>query len=89
MDIALRRDPYTGWLMAYSEHAKAIQCPEFDSERRWHAAFGEGEGAVWMSGRGTGRGYKGNIFFLDANGGFDATLIVNGFPSTATLGTPS
>jgi len=76
------QNPYTGWLMAYSEqtlqqtavlnltpNAAAISYP-----------FNAGGGSIWMSGAGLAADTSGNIYFLDANGGFDSSLDANGFP---------
>ena len=38
------------------------------------------EGAIWMAGDGLAADSSGNIYFLDANGDFDATLNASGFP---------
>jgi hypothetical protein len=48
--------------------------------------FGNGEGAVWMSGAGLAGDTEGNIFFLDANGTFDLTLNASGFPASGDFG---
>jgi len=74
--------PYTGWLMAYSEQAlkqTAVLNLTPNTAATGHS-FGEGEGAVWMSGAGLAADNNGNIYFLDANGGFDSALDANGFP---------
>ncbi len=67
-------DPYTGWLMAYSE-ATLQQSSVLNLTPNGPSTphFGNGEGAVWMSGAGLAGDTQGNIFFLDANGTFDPT----------------
>jgi outer membrane protein assembly factor BamB len=76
------QNPYTGWLMAYSEQTLK-QTAVLNLTPNTAATgnrFGEGEGSVWMSGAGLAADTSGNIYFLDANGGFDSALDVNGFP---------
>ncbi len=81
------QNPYTGWLMAYSEQTLQQTSvlnltPSCSSGSR----FGEAEGSIWMSGAGLAGDASGNIYFLDANGGFDATLDANGFPNLGDYG---
>ena len=80
-------DPYTGWLMAYSETTlKQSSVLNLTPNGPSTPHFGDGEGAVWMSGAGLAGDAQGNIFFLDANGTFDSTLTANGFPSSGDFG---
>ena len=80
-------DPYTGWLMAYSETTlKQTSVLNLTPNGPSTPHYGDGEGAVWMSGAGLAGDTQGNIFFLDANGTFDATLNTNGFPSSGDFG---
>ena len=80
-------DPYTGWLMAYSETTlKQTSVLNLTPNGPSTPHYGDGEGAVWMSGAGLAGDTQGNIFFLDANGTFDATLTANGFPSSGDFG---
>jgi phosphoheptose isomerase len=72
--------PYTGWLMAYSEQALKQTSVLNLTPNSGGTGFGEGAGSIWMSGAGLAADTSGNIYFLDANGGFDATLDANGFP---------
>src|SRR5258708_12763425 len=44
------------------------------------------EGAIWMSGGGLAADSSGNIYFLDGNGTFDASLNPSGFPSQGDFG---
>jgi hypothetical protein len=71
--------PYTGWVIAYSattlgQLSVLNVTPNGD------------EGAIWMSGSAMSADSLGNIYFLDANGTFDATLNPNGFPIHGDFG---
>jgi PQQ-like domain len=74
------QDPYTGWLMSYSEETLKQTGVLNLTPNSGGSGFGEGAGTIWMSGNGPAADANGNIYFLDANGGFDATLDANGFP---------
>jgi hypothetical protein len=80
-------DPYTGWLMAYSETTlQQTSVLNLTPNGPSTPHYGNGEGSVWMSGAGLAADTQGNIFFLDANGTFDSTLNANGFPSSGDFG---
>jgi hypothetical protein len=80
-------DPYTGWLMAYSETTlQQTSVLNLTPNGPSTPHYGDGEGAVWMSGAGLAGDTQGNIFFLDANGTFDSTLNAGGFPSSGDFG---
>jgi hypothetical protein len=80
-------DPYTGWLMAYGETTlQQSSVLNLTPNGPSTPHFGDGEGAVWMSGAGLAGDTQGNIFFLDANGTFDSTLTANGFPASGDFG---
>jgi hypothetical protein len=80
-------DPYTGWLMAYSETTlKQTSVLNLTPNGPSTPHYGDGEGAVWMAGAGLAGDTEGNIFFLDANGTFDSTLNTNGFPASGDFG---
>jgi hypothetical protein len=80
-------DPYTGWLMAYSETTlQQTSVLNLTPNGPSTPHYGDGEGAVWMSGAGLAGDTQGNIFFLDANGTFDSTLSASGFPSSGDFG---
>jgi hypothetical protein len=80
-------DPYTGWLMAYSESTlQQTSVLNLTPNGPSTPHYGNGEGAVWMSGAGLAGDTQGNIFFLDANGTFDSTLTANGFPAHGDFG---
>ncbi len=81
------QDPYTGWLMAYSE-STLQRTGVFNMTPNGPSTphYSNGEGSVWMSGSGLVGDTQGNIYFLDANGSFDATLDSNGFPNKGDFG---
>jgi hypothetical protein len=80
-------DPYTGWLMAYSETTlKQTSVLNLTPNGPSSPHYGNGEGSVWMSGAGLAGDTAGNIFFLDANGTFDLTLNASGFPTSGDFG---
>ena len=71
--------PYTGWVMGYSENT-------LGQVTALNLTPNGSEGALWMSGAGPAADSNGNIFALDANGVFDATLNGQGFPSQGDFG---
>jgi hypothetical protein len=73
------QQPYTGWLMAYSESTLA-------QTGVLNLTPNGSEGSIWMSGAGLAADASGNIYFLDANGTFDTTLNSNGFPVNGDFG---
>jgi len=78
--------PYTGWLMAYSEQTLQQTSVLNLTPNSGGTGFGEGEGSIWMSGAGLAGDSSGNIYFLDANGGFDTMLDARGFPIYGDFG---
>ena len=79
-------DPYTGWLMAYSETTlKQSSVLNLTPNGPSTPHFGDGEGAVCGVAASLA-GDQGNIFFLDANRTFDSTLTANGFPASGDFG---
>ncbi|MGB6608170.1 MAG: VCBS repeat-containing protein [Acidobacteriaceae bacterium] len=72
-------DPYTGWLMAYSESTLA-------QTSVLNLTPNGSEGSIWMAGTGLAADSSGNIYFLDANGTFDSTLNASGFPTSNDFG---
>ncbi|MBV8631756.1 MAG: PQQ-binding-like beta-propeller repeat protein [Silvibacterium sp.] len=79
-------DPYTGWLMGYSE-ATLKQTAVLNLTPNTSGSGGSaGEGSIWMAGAGLAADAGGNIYFLDANGGFDTTLDAKGFPMYGDYG---
>jgi len=71
--------PYTGWVMGY-DAATLAQTSVLNLTPNGN------EGAIWMAGGGLTADSSGNIYLLDANGVFDATLDTNGFPSKGDYG---
>jgi outer membrane protein assembly factor BamB len=71
--------PYTGWIMGFDQSTLA-------QVSVLNVTPNGNEGSVWMSGSGLAADTSGNIFLLDANGTFDATLDANGFPSQGDYG---
>jgi len=70
---------YTGWVMAYSE-STLQQTQLLNLTPNGH------EGSIWMTGDGMAADSSGNIYLLDANGTFDTTFNVNGFPAKGDYG---
>lgn len=71
--------PYTGWIMGYNETT-------LQQTVVLNVIPNGSEGAVWMAGDGPAGDSSGNFYFLDANGTFDDTLDVNGFPINSDYG---
>ncbi len=71
--------PYTGWLMGYSETTLAQTAV-------LNLTPNGSEGSIWMAGAGLAADANGYIYFLDANGTFDATLNASGFPVNSDFG---
>jgi hypothetical protein len=71
--------PYTGWIMGYSETTLA-------QTNVLNITPNGNEGAIWMAGAGLAADSSANIYFLDANGEFDATVNSLGFPSEGDYG---
>jgi hypothetical protein len=70
---------YTGWVIAYSE-STLQQTQLLNLTPNGH------EGSIWMSGDGMAADSAGNIYLLDANGTFDTTFDINGFPTKGDYG---
>ncbi len=70
--------PYTGWLMGYNETTLA-------QTSVLNLTPNGAEGSIWQSGAAMASDGS-NIFLLDANGTFDATLNAMGFPSLGDYG---
>jgi hypothetical protein len=72
-------EPYTGWVMGFSEATlKQTQIINLTPNGS--------EGSIWMSGDGIAADSNANLYFLDANGTFDATLNASGFPTQGDFG---
>jgi PQQ-like domain len=72
-------EPYTGWVMGYSESA-------FKQTQIINLTPNGSEGSIWMTGDGIAADSNANLYFLDANGTFDASLDANGFPDGGDFG---
>ncbi len=70
--------PYTGWIIGYS--ASTLKQTTI-----LNVTPNGSDGAIWMSGAGLAATPT-KIFFLDANGTFDTTLDINGFPASQDFG---
>ena len=80
-------DPYTGWIMAYSETTlQQTSVLNVTPNGPSTPHYGNGEGSVWMAGAGLAGDTQGNVYFLDANGSFDSSLNANGFPAQGDFG---
>jgi len=71
--------PYTGWIMGYN-------ITTLKQTTVLNVTPNGNEGAIWNSGAGMAADGTGNIFLLDANGVFDATLNTSGFPIDGDYG---
>jgi hypothetical protein len=71
--------PYSGWIIAY-DAATLAQTSVLN------VTPNGSEGAIWMAGGGPAADAAGNIYFLDGNGTFDATLDARGFPTRGDYG---
>ena len=70
---------YTCWVIGYDERTLA-------QTNVLNLTPNGSQGSVWMSGAGMATDAESNIYFLAANGTFDATLDANGFPSKGDFG---
>jgi outer membrane protein assembly factor BamB len=71
--------PYTGWIISYDESTLA-------QVSVLNVTPNGSEGAIWMAGSGPAADTSSNIYLLDANGVFDASLDARGFPSQGDFG---
>jgi hypothetical protein len=71
--------PYNGWIIGFDESTLA-------QTSVLNVTPNGTMGAIWMAGDGLCADTNGNIYFLDANGSFDATLGTNGFPAQGDFG---
>jgi hypothetical protein len=72
-------DPYTGWVIGYSESSLA-------QITVLNLTPNGSRGAIWMSGDGPAADSSGNIYLIMGNGTFDTTLNGDGFPSSGDYG---
>ena len=71
--------PYSGWIIGYDEQT-------LEQVSVLNLTPNGNEGALWMAGAGPAADSNGNIFALDANGSFDATLSAQEFPNQGDFG---
>jgi hypothetical protein len=71
--------PYTGWLIGYDQNTLA-------QTSILNVTPNGNEGSFWNSGAGPAADSGGNIIALQANGTFDTTLNLQGFPSQGNFG---
>jgi hypothetical protein len=71
--------PYTAWVMGYNQTTLS-QTSVLNLTPNGH------EGSIWQSGGGLAADPQGNIYLLMANGTFETTLDVNGFPNQQDYG---
>jgi outer membrane protein assembly factor BamB len=71
--------PYTGWIMGY-DATTLVQ------KTVLNLTPNGSEGAIWGSGAGLAADNSGNLFVLMANGIFDSTLNLGGFPAQGDYG---
>jgi hypothetical protein len=72
-------NPYTAWIMGYNQTTLA-------QSTVLNLTPNGSEGSIWQSGGGLAADPQGNIYVLMANGTFDTTLDVNGFPNKQDYG---
>jgi outer membrane protein assembly factor BamB len=71
--------PYTGWMIGYDEKTLA-------QTSVLNVTPNGNEGSFWGAGAGPAADSSGNIIALQANGTFDASLNVQGFPAEGDFG---
>jgi hypothetical protein len=72
-------DPYTGWVMGYSQNS-------LQQTSVINITPNGSRAAIWMAGAGLAADSTGNIYFLAGNGTFDDTLNSSGFPEHGDFG---
>jgi hypothetical protein len=72
--------PYGGWIIAFTQSSLA------GAGVMNIAANSSAGPAIWMAGGGPAADSAGNIYLLSANGAFETTMDVNGFPSKQDYG---
>ena len=80
--------PYSAWVMAYSEstlqQTSVINLTPNGQDTGANGRYGSG--AIWQSGGGPAADAQGNVYIAIANGDFETTLDVNGFPNQQDYG---
>jgi Immunoglobulin domain/PQQ enzyme repeat len=78
--------PYGGWIIGLSESTLAITSALNVAMGASGSGFANQGPSIWMSGGGPAADLAGNVYVLTANGRFDTTLSVGGFPSGGDYG---
>jgi hypothetical protein len=71
---------YTGWILAYAE-SSLQQSAVFNDEPSGSQNGQQGQASFWNANSGPSADSSGNIYAMTANGVFDVTLTIDGFPS--------
>jgi hypothetical protein len=71
--------PFTGWIMAYSARP-------LEQVAVLNVTANGNDGAFWAAGGGPASDAAGNLYFMVANGTFDRSLNVQGFPALGNFG---
>ncbi len=79
-------DPYGGWIIALDEATLAITSVLNVAMGASGSGLSSQGPSIWMSGGGPAADAAGNVYVLTANGRFDLTLNVAGFPSDGDYG---
>ena len=78
--------PYGGWIIALSESTLAITSVLNVALGASGSGYSSQGPSIWMSGGGPAADSAGNVYFLTANGRFEAALNAGGFPSGGDYG---
>jgi hypothetical protein len=78
--------PYGGWIIALSESTLAITSVLNVAMNAIGSGLASQGPSIWMSGGGPAADAAGNVYVLTANGRFDFTLNMAGFPSGGDYG---
>ena len=78
--------PYGGWIIAVSESTLAINGVLNVAMGASGSGFASQGPAIWMSGGGPAADSAGNVYVLTANGRFETTFNVAGFPTGGDYG---
>ena len=78
--------PYGGWIIALSESTLAVAGVLNVAMGASGSGFAGQGPSIWMSGGGPAADSAGNVYVLTANGRFETTLDVGGFPSGGDYG---
>jgi len=78
--------PYGGWVVGFDEATLAIKSVLNLAPNASGTGFASQGPSIWMSGGGPALDTDGNFYVLTANGRFDTTLNVQGFPTGGDYG---